>query len=509
MWTKQDREQISARGSSLNHVEQQIKTFEQGIPFVKLQKPCALGDGITELQNPDIMRFSSLFEGAQLHGRVIKFVPASGAASRMFQSLLACMKSHDKQTGHPEDQHVTKFWGGIKRFAFYDALKAVMADQALDIEELLTRRESRTILQHLLTPVGLNYANLPKGLLQFHQYADHCRTPLEEHLVEAAAYTQDVNHVARIHFTTSQRHQDPIRHHLEDVRKRHEQSGIRFNLTLSVQKSSTDTIAVDRQNQPIRDKDGNLVFRPAGHGALLENLNDLQGDMIFIKNIDNVVPDHLKSDIYTYKKALGGHFLSVQRLLFTYLQQLASSDVNEEQLDDMKQFAQETLSIAPPKEFPHWSKEEQLSFLFKRFNRPLRVCGMVQHTGEPGGRPFWVEHPDGSCSLQIVEASQIDPESSEQQRIFRSATYCNPVDLVCGVRNYLGKAFDLTQFVDPNAGFIVQKSYKGHSIKALELPGLWNGSMAQWNTIFVEVPRTTFSPVKSVNDLLKPEHQPG
>jgi hypothetical protein len=447
----------------------------------------------------------------------MKFVPASGAASRMFKLLLSFLHrsasldqehtSAEATSNDPEYHDVLRCMRDLKRFAFYDDLKSVLATNGLNIEALVEQGQYQDILAYLLTSKGLNYANLPKALLKFHRYPDYCRTPLEEHLVEAAAYTQNQHGLARVHFTVTPAHQDAILDHFEAVRSRYEQSGGRYEVTFSNQKPSTDTIAVDLENNPFRDRQGQLVFRPAGHGALLGNLHALAGDMVFIKNIDNVVPDHLKAETYRYKRALGGYLVEIQNQIFTYLRRLTTQDVDQQFLTQLFAFVRHTLSVVPPPELERQSKPQKTQYLLGILNRPLRVCGMVPNVGEPGGGPFWVQHADGSLSLQIVETSQVDMQAAEQRAIVAAATHFNPVDLVCGVRDYQGQPFDLMQYTDPNTGFISIKSHEGRELKAMELPGLWNGAMTNWNTIFVEVPLSTFNPVKTVLDLLRPQHQ--
>jgi hypothetical protein len=339
-------------------------------------------------------------------------------------------------------------------------------------------------------------------------YDEHFRTPVEEHLEEAALYVRDSDGRAVIHFTVSPEHMAGIREHVDHALGRYKESGIRHDVSYSLQKPSTDTIAVDMEGAPFREKGGEILFRPGGHGALLENLNDLQGDIIFIKNIDNVVPDRLKKETTAYKKALGGYLIGLQDRVFEYLGQLSGPPPGQGILKQMLRFAEEELYRIPPGGGAGLSAQEMISFLISAMNRPLRVCGVVRNAGEPGGGPFWVEHQDGTQSLQIVESSQVDMESSDQKAIWESSTHFNPVDLVCGVRDYRGRPFDLRDYVDPLTGFISIKSKDGKELKALELPGLWNGSMAFWNTVFVEVPSITFNPVKTVMDLLRKEHQP-
>ncbi len=517
IFNEEDIKQIKARGITLEKVLSQIETFKKGFPFTKLQRPCTLGDGITVIEKSQDERLGKIYSQAALSGRAMKFVPASGFASRMFELLLFFNNRYDRidegriaaeaEKKDPDHKSFLRFIRGIKNFAFYDDLKSVMSKDGLDIETLISKGRYKDILEYILTPEGLNYPNLPKGLLKFHRYADHCRTPLEEHLVEGAAYTQDRNRVSRIHFTVSPEHEEVVRGYIEGIRGRYEKSGVKYKITFSVQKTSTDTIAVDLDNKPFRDRDGNLLFRPAGHGALLENLNDLKGDIIFIKNIDNVVPDRLKDKTYLYKRALGGYLVELQKEIFSYLERLSKMDVDEQLLKRMFEFAQYKLSIVAPEGMKQRSRQEKVDFLFSRLDRPLRVCGIVRNEGEPGGGPFWVEQPDNSISLQIVEGSQVDMKSDEQRSIWASSSHFNPVDLVCGVRDYRGRPFNLMNFTDPNTGFISVKSQDGRELKALEMPGLWNGSMAYWNTVFVEIPIITFNPVKTAIDLLRKEHQ--
>lgn len=516
--TPADREQLQRRGISEATILAQLNTFEQGIPFTTLHRPCTVGDGLTTLQSNEIDRLSRVYTEAAAAGRATKFVPASGAASRMFSFLLRALEAGKRlaepdlaaKAAQPDTscRELLQFIHNLPQFAFYDELQQVMQEHGLAPEQLLPQGPYNAFLDYLLTAQGLNYANLPKALLTFHRYDDHCRTPLEEHLVEAAAYVQDDQARARLHFTVTPAHHDAVAAHFEAVRQRYERAGVRFAVTFSSQEPATDTIAVDLDNQPFRDRHAHLVFRPAGHGALLRNLQALAGDIVFIKNIDNVVPDHLKAATYRYKRALGGILVEVQQALFTFINKLQRQDVEDAELNEMFTFAHETLCHTPPPGLSTHNRQARAAYLSAIFNRPLRVCGMVQNVGEPGGGPFWVQHADGSQSVQIVESSQVDLNDTKQHAIMTAATHFNPVDLVCGVRDVQDRPFDLTQFTDPKTGFISHKSHEGHAIKALELPGLWNGAMAQWNTVFVETPLSTFNPVKNVLDLLRPQHQP-
>lgn len=511
-----DLKQIREMGLTPEKVLRQIESFKKGFPYARLNRPCIVGDGIHLLSRHDLKRYADRYSEAALSGRAMKFVPASGAATRMCKAFLAVDSLYeritDKEISREKDSDhraVQEFVRGLRRFAFFEDLRSAMARNNLDMEALLEKGEYKPILEYLLTPKGLDLANIPKGLIKFHSYPGHnSRTAFEEHLVEGAAYTQDRSGGVRIHFTVSPEHETPVQSHIESTRALCEKGGVTFSVEFSSQKASTDTIAVDMDNKPFRDRDGLLVFRPGGHGSLLENLCDLSGDILFIKNIDNVLPDRLKEETIAYKKALGGLLIDLQKKIFTYVDELMSGEVDQRLLTEMMGFMKDHLFIMLPGRLGRQSRNEQVRFLVSRLNRPLRVCGMVKNQGEPGGGPFWVEHPDGTCSLQIVESSQVDMGSSHQKKILGSSTHFNPVDLVCGIRDYKGKPFDLRRFVDPETGFISVKSKDGKDLKALEHPGLWNGAMADWTTVFVEAPLATFSPVKTLNDLLRKEHQP-
>jgi hypothetical protein len=506
-FSREDIHQITTRGQTPETVLSQIEMVKRGISYTTLHRPCTVDDGMTVLPPGAFEALETLYAPAVSAGRVTKFVPASGAATRMFQAFISyCAQQEAARSDHEKD--VLQFINNLPRFAFYDDLQAALQRRRGEGTSYLAHGQYAELLAYLLTSRGLNYANLPKILLKFHRYDDHCRTPLEEHLVEAAAYAQDRHQVARLHVTVTPAHAEAVRAHIEASRKRYERDGLRYEIDLSVQSPATDTIAVDLDNNPFRNEHGHLLFRPGGHGALLANLQALAADIVFIKNIDNVVPDHLKDTTYRYKRALGGYLVHLQQQIFAYLEHLAAGRVDAGLLEEIRTFAQRELAIAVPPGLQHASRHEHIRFLYDRLNRPLRVCGMVRNEGEPGGGPFWVEHPDGSLSRQIVEASQVDTTLPEQCALLAASTHFNPVDLVCGVRDYRGQPFDLQRFADPDTGFISHKTYAGRPLKALEWPGLWNGAMAYWNTVFVEVPLSTFSPVKTVFDLLRPEHQP-
>lgn len=439
---------MAALGIAPEEALRQIELFRVQPPFARVLRPCRVGDGIRALSKMSEPWLLARFEEAAREGRMAKFVPASGAATRMFQDLPQTV---------------------LDQFPPFDA-------------------------------------GLPKALIKFHQYPQESRTAFEEHLVEAADYTRDANGDCRLHFTVSPQHQDRFEELLEQVRPRYEaRHQCHFLVTFSHQHRSTDVIAVDPENRPFRQADGSLLFRPGGHGSLLENLNALGGlgwDLVFLKNIDNVVPDSRKPLVNGWKKALAGYLLALQERIFRLLERL-ESEPEESLLREAEKFLEEELSRSASTETSDTQSRRQL--LIEALNRPLRVCGMVRNQGEPGGGPFWVEDDHGRASLQIVEASQIDPKVRSE--ILAMSTHFNPTNLVCALRDRHGAPYDLQRFVDSNAVFISNKSHEGRPLKALERPGLWNGSMAGWNTVFVEVPDETFAPVKSLLDLLRPEHQ--
>lgn len=507
-------EQLAGSHVPESVIVEQAEIFQKGLPFVKLLRPCTLSDGITKLGPEEHSRLKNLHEKAAAEGRLMKFVPASGAATRMFKDLLAVVKTDaavsfaDLEKKAATDGSVAgavKFLQRLEEFPFYDDLQSFAAGRGKDLKQLMQAGEWRQVLAMLLDADGLNYASLPKGLIPFHKYPDCSRTPIWEHLREAAEYVLSQGNVARIHFTLSPEHLSAAKKHFDHIRPAF--AGIRLEIDTSVQKPTTDTIAVTRENEAFRDSTGKLSFRPGGHGALLENLNDLGGDIVFVKNIDNVSPDRLRDDTILYKKLLCGLLVETQSRIFSFLAELETGKIDDERLDTIETFARTRLSLVLSGGFPNFKAEQKAATLFSLLNRPLRVCGMVRNQGEPGGGPFWIIENNEKVSIQIVESAQVDTNDADQKSILSSSTHFNPVDLVCGVRDYKGKCFNLHEFSNKNMGFITMKSKDGTDVKALELPGLWNGGMAEWNTIFVEVPSTTFSPVKTVNDLLRSEHR--
>ncbi len=512
MFTESDINQITERGSILGMVHTQIDNFKKGFPFLQLESAAVPSDGIIILDENEVTRLVGEYDRQAINKQIVKFVPASGAASRMFKLLFSFMEiCHDtdrvqKELEKSDDlQSIGAFFDRIRDFAFYNDLNQTLMTEGRTIEDCLTSADYATLLKALLEPQGLDYGNSPKGLLKFHTYEYETRTPVMEHLAEGALYAQSANQTVHIHFTVSPEHREKFQHHIWQIVPDYEKLyDVTYDISFSEQKAYTDTIAVDLDNEPFRNQDGSLLFRPAGHGALIANLNDIDADIVFIKNIDNVVPDKLKQDTIAYKKALGAILIRFQEKIFSYLHQL-DAGARTETIDEMMTFLSDELKL---KNIPELhSNNEKIAFLKQKLDRPLRICGMVKNEGEPGGGPFFARNNDATISLQIVESSQIDFGVDMQKSIAHGATHFNPVDLVCGVKNYNGNKYDLTQYVDQKTGFISIKSKDGKDLKAQELPGLWNGSMSDWNTIFVEVPISTFNPVKTVNDLLRPQHQ--
>ena len=504
MFTQEDSIQLLAKGITLEQVQGQLQNFRQGFPYLRLKSAAAIGSGIIRPTSAEVDEYVAQWAMYKKEGhRITKFVPASGAASRMFKNLFEFLEADYDVPTTDFEKH---FFQHIRAFAFYhDLNEKCLSNEGFDIDNLLSRGCYKAVVSNLLQPNGLNYGQLPKGLLKFHVYPEGARTPVEEHLVEAALYASS-DDMADVHFTVSAEHQALFEQLIQEKVPQYEDKfGIRYNVTFSVQKSSTDTLAANMDNTPFRI-DGKLLFRPGGHGALIQNLNDLSSDVIFIKNIDNVVPDRLKSDTVLWKQVIAGVLIRVQKQVFHYLRLLDKGDYTHEDLEDMIRFVRHTLNC----DYPGLKEMEDvqlLQFLRTKLNRPIRVSGVVRNVGEPGGGPFLAYNPDGSVSLQILESSQIDKNNPDYMRMFTEGTHFNPVDLVCAVRDYQGNKFNLTDYVDSATGFISYKSKNGRDLKALELPGLWNGAMSDWSTLMVEVPLSTFNPVKTVNDLLREQHQ--
>lgn len=489
MLSERDLVDLKKRGIREEEVYQQVEYFKNGFPWMRLEKSAVIGDGILKLSEAEVGQWASHFELLKSNLQILKMVPASGAATRMFKSLFEHIS-----VGKPNKESLL-FMEHVHEFAFSGELIASSDSQ-----------DSVEIMSTLLEPNGLNYGSLPKGLLAFHSYEEGSRTPLEEHLVEAAYYASD-GKSARLHLTVSPEHRTGFEKLVNKVLPGLEAKfGISFTVQFSEQKSATDTVAVQLDNELFRELDGRILFRPAGHGALLENLNELNADLIFIKNIDNVVPDAKRELTVLYKRAIGGLLLSIIEKIKGYLERL-NRVITEVELNEIRVFAMSYLGIKISNEFSQMGIEGKTDWLRAILNRPTRICGVVKNMGEPGGGPFWCADGQGNFALQLVESAQVDMEDEVQKDIFSNSTHFNPVDLVCATRDFQGNKFNLMSFRDLSTGFITEKTKDGRKLKAQELPGLWNGAMAHWNTIFVEVPLETFNPVKTVTDLLRPAHQ--
>lgn len=499
MFKENDLILLEKKGIKTSQVNEQLSYFKNGFPVLNIVQPATIGNGILLLDSSSLNNLQQLYTSEKQQKKIVKFVPASGAATRMFKALFEFLES--KSLNKDTEEVLVK----LRSFAFYSELKEILLKEGISPEETDNQDVRLKIIDKILNNNGLNYGNLPKGLLKFHLYNNTARTSFEEHLVEGAMYACGRNNQVHIHFTVSPEHRDGFTGLVQNIKNDYESTyKVKFDVSFSEQKSSTDTLAADSNNEPFRDKNGELLFRPGGHGALLDNLNEIDANIIFIKNIDNVVPDSLKETTIIYKNALAGLLLKLQASAFSYLNNLESGKTDK--LEEIVSFIDNSLGYKFPENFQTLSSQDKITKLKKLLNRPIRVCGMVRNQGEPGGGPFWVKETDGSLSLQILESSQFDMSNPEHKKILQSSTHFNPVDIVCSTKDKNGNSYNLHDFRDPNTGFISIKSKDGKELKALELPGLWNGSMAHWNTIFVEVPVETFNPVKTINDLLRPQH---
>lgn len=508
-FSDKDIEQIKAYGLSVDEVEDQIINFIKGFPYVKLHESVSKGNGLLDMSKAEIDNTIRYYEENKTKHSILKFVPSSGAATRMFKDL---MEFSGLYMGMPYNMKnfpsAHKTLDNIESFAFYEELESIINASGITLEEHMVSGNYTTVVNYILTEIGLNYGKLPKALIAFHRYPEaeerKVRYAIEEHLVEGANYAREESSQVNIHFTVSPEHKEAVMELVSKVQPYYEEVfGVKYLINYSLQKKETDTIAVNPDNTIAYDKDDKLIFRPSGHGALIENLNDIKGDIIFIKNIDNVAHDKLKPHTYKYKKLIAGTLIKVQEEVFSALRKLESGNLKSQDVVDIITLCNKIgINLSEEEK----KSEDMMQVLFDKLNRPIRVCGVVKNQGEPGGGPFWVIK-DGLRSLQIVESSQVNMLDEEQKTIFQTSQYFNPVDLVCGVKDYKSRNFDLRNFIDKDSGFISNKSKDGKLIKAQELPGLWNGAMANWITLFVEVPIQTFTPVKEVNDLLRDEHQ--
>lgn len=482
MFTEKDLNQFHEKGISAETVQQQLDFFQSGFPFPQIVSPATTERGIYALDNNQTDKFIDEFDS--YNGEVSKFVPASGAATRMFKDLYDLL----------ENENESVFFDNLSRFAFYDDLCRIPGFDS---------NNKASVLRNLLYAEGLNYGALPKGLLKFHRYANGSRTPFEEHLLEAFEYAGGKDGIARMTISVSPEHLAAFKELCNRIKNEYEKhKGVVADIRFTLQKQSTDTIAVNKNNEPFRKPDGTILFRPGGHGALIENLNDITSSIVFIKNIDNVAKESMLPETVKWKKILGGALISVQKRIFGYLT-LLDGEMNTGLLEEIKKFLDDVFCI----KLPSVPQEILKDYIREKLNRPVRVCGMVKNTGEPGGGPFIVKDADGSTSLQILEKVQLNELDPSFNKLMEMSTHFNPVDLACSLIDYKGNKFDLHKYVDPETGFISLKSIEGKPVKAQELPGLWNGAMSQWNTMFVEVPVSTFNPVKTVFDLLREEHQ--
>lgn len=512
-FNKRDLTQIENKGITPEKVEKQIAIFERGNITVNIIEAATVKNGILQISEDEKQQLISFYQREKDRLGILKFVPASGAATRMFKSFYNFLKEYDPENedldtflDRKNDPKLELFLTRTKDLPFYEELMELVKDRHPNYEELSEGKQKFIFVDLMLAENGLDLGDQPKGLVPFHKYEDHVMSAFEEHLWEAVDYAAS-NHTVRVHFTVAEEHREKFEAEAHRVKPRLEnETGMQFIISYSYQDPKTDTIAVTMENEPFRDENGDMFFRPGGHGALIENLNAQEADVIFIKNIDNVVVPKNRNLLAENKQMLAGKLLELQEKVFTCLRKL-DNEISQNDLEEIIDFLQKQLNAGLGINFEELATEEKISALRKKLNRPLRICGMVKNEGEPGGGPFWVNHKDGGVSLQIVESSQIDHENYQQSKIAQEATHFNPVDVVCSFKNYKGENFDLRNFVDEETSFIAKKTKDGKELKALELPGLWNGAMADWNTIFVEVPVETFNPVKTVTDLLKPSHQ--
>lgn len=506
--------QIYNHGIPMQNIQKQLSIFKDGIAKTILDRPATINDGILKLSSEDFEKNALFFDTNKSNLILEKFVPASGAATRMFKFLNEFLTEFDINNesvnayiNRKKDTELSLFIIGMDKFPFFKELDSKLRSEHKDFESLDNSYKNYYFIKLLLQSDYFDFANKPKGVLPFHKYANHIATPIEEHLNECALYAT-VNGNSNLHFTVSKTHQKQFEAIVNSTKDKIEkQSNTKISVGYSYQNQATDTITVDSKNNPFRDKNNELVFRPGGHGALIENLNNQDADIIFIKNIDNIIQNNVET-VTLCKKALAGILIRLQQQVFTYLKAIDANQIHENDIAEIITFLKEELHIEMSKGFQKFTLENKILKIKTKLDRPIRVCGMVKNEGEPGGGPFWVRDTKGKLSLQIVETSQVDLSNPKQEKILAKSTHFNPVDLVCGIKNYNKTKFDLTRFIDHEAGFIVTRNTSGKVMKSYELPGLWNGAMAKWLTVFVEVPLITFNPVKTVNDLLKPAHQP-
>lgn len=513
---KKHQNELDKLDITIDQALHQLEIFSRGMPYADIIKPCRINDGIFVIDKSRCDELIEYHKQAALSGRLMKFVPASGASTRMFTNLQSYLNSSGRITlsklkkdadNNSSVKSVSEFIENIKRFAFFDELREVLKKCKIDLQNLNDKDDITQIIKKTLNPDGLNYSFYPKGAILFHKYAEETRTAFEEHIYEAVELVKDQPGTVRIHFTISEEHTNLFLKIISKTVNDSIAKEVFIKTTFSYQKQSTNTISVTLENELFLDENGQLVFRPGGHGALIENLNDISGDIVLIKNIDNILPATKNKKSVMYTKIMTGFLISIQKELFSYLRILEQKKINESLVAEIKEFASKYFSVQFNNDFHKLITEMKASYLFDKLNRPIRVCGVVKNEGHPGGGPFWVKNSRNEISLQIVEESQIDKNNPTQLKALKEATHFNPVDIVCAVKDYNGNNFNLKKYVDTETGLITNKTHEGKPLKALELPGLWNGGMADWNTLFVEIPKETFNPVKEINDLLNPAHQ--
>lgn len=514
-----DLERAAEHGLGTDELERQLALLAAPPSSIELDRPCTVGDGVQQLDDTKESTLLAAQASAVASGRATYFVPSSGAASRMFKSLLAvrdrgpvdratlAAKSDDE-----EAKAALRFFDGARRFAFAENLARVLAERGLGLDECLEQGAVSPVLDALLEANGLAYPRMPKGLLPFHSYdGNENRTAFDEHLVESFAVAADEAGATRLHFTVSPDHREAFEHRArQSGDSLGGKLGARFDIGFSTQKPSTDTVAVNPDGTPFRGEDGELLFRPGGHGSLIANLADLaeQGvDLLFVKNIDNVVHDDWRAPVVHWRRMLAGRLVVLQDRLFGALRALEEDADRAAAVEDARAVLATELGQSVPGADAS-DLDRAGAALHAALHRPTRVCAVLRAEGDPGGGPFWVRESDGSRSPQIVETAQIDPSAADQRAAQERATHFSPADMVLGVRDHRGRPFDLLRHVDPEAVFIAEKSSGGRPLRALEHPGLWNGGMSKWNTLFVEVPPEIFQPVKALTDLLAPAHQP-
>ena len=509
--SENDIKVLELREITVEKINRQINLIKRGTNFIELVRPCTVNDGLLQIDEANNNHLLELHQNALANGRFAKFVPASGAASRMFRKLEAVLNTYNSVTldelkknadSKQAEAYAVRFLENLNNFAFYQELKNGLESQNYDVDKLLEGGNVLIIINYLINPEGMNYTNKSKALLKFHKYPDENRTAFEEHVKEGIQYAGSNDRVI-LYFTVPPGQIEDFEVLAEKMKEKY--SDFNLEIIFSFQKKSTDTIALNNEDELFRDN-GEILFRPGGHGALLQNLNDLDEDLVYIKNVDNVQREENIETTILYKKLIAGLLIEKQSKIFELLELLENSDIDNAVIKESEEFLKDELMIEIREDYEQYSLQKKREYLFSLLNRPIRVCGMVWNEKEPGGGPFWIKDNDGSISKQIIESAQVNDEDSNQGELFESSTHFNPVDLIIGLRDYKGKTFDLNEYVNNDAVFVANKSKNGHALKSLELPGLWNGSMHHWISIFVEVPKSTFTPVKDVNDLLRKAH---